>query len=276
VLSDPRFTRQLDVVAKVTANEFGGVFGGTTSTSMTGDDHRAWRQLVGKSFTAKRVSAMRPRVEEMAAHLVEEMVERGSPADLVSGLGFPLPVWVICDLLGVPDSDRDRFAYWFDTMLRIDRFGQDKIDAAQAEFEEYLRARIGAKGAEPGDDLLSEPASMVEGLDGRLTGQMLLMTAKGLLVAGHETTANVIGKMVTMLLADRTRWELLLDDPSLIRPAVEDCLRHDANPASGCPTTSARRSRSPARSCPREPRWCAAWPRPTATSAPSSTPPTWG
>ncbi|WP_211267271.1 cytochrome P450 [Nonomuraea candida] len=236
VLSDPRFTRQLDApdAARVTANESGGVFG-SGGTSMTGDEHRAWRQLVGKAFTAKRVMAMQPRIEAMAERLVERMTAGGAPAGLVAALGFPLPVWAICDLLGVPDSDRDRFAYWSDTMLSMTRFTQDEIDAAQDEFRAYLVALVEAKRAAPGDDLISELLSMVEGLDGRLTEELMLGTAKGLLVAGHETTANMIGKMVAMLLADRARWEALLADRALIRPAVEEALRFDANPGFGMP-----------------------------------------
>ncbi|MEU4832894.1 cytochrome P450 [Streptosporangium sp. NPDC023615] len=251
ILSDPRFSRRLDAedAARVTANESGGVFGsrggGSGGTgggdgdgdgdAMTGDTHRAWRQLVGRAFTARRVTAMRPRIQAMAEHLVDRMISRGRPADLVSAVGFPLPVWAICDLLGVPDSDRDRFAYWSDTMLSMTRFGQQEIDAAQEEFDAYLMTHVEAKRAEPGDDLLSELASMVEGLDGRLTEQLLTMTAKGLLVAGHETTANMIGKMMAMLLADRSRWEALLADRTLVRPAVEEALRFDANPGFGMP-----------------------------------------
>ncbi|MET8867051.1 cytochrome P450 [Nonomuraea sp. NPDC004580] len=236
VLSDPRFTRRLDApdAARVTANESGGVFG-NRGRSMTGDEHRAWRQLVGKAFTAKRVTAMRPRIEAVAEHLVEEMVAGGAPADLVSALGFPLPVWAICDLLGVPDGDRDRFAYWSDTMLSMTRFTQEEIDAAQAEFDVYLVALVDAKRKEPGDDLISELLAIVEGLDGRLTEQLLIGTARGLLVAGHETTANMIGKMMSMLLADRGRWEALLADRTLTRSAVEEALRFDANPGFGMP-----------------------------------------
>ncbi|MEV8631674.1 cytochrome P450 [Streptosporangium sp. NPDC051023] len=236
VLANPRFTRRLDAddAARVTANESGGVFG-DSGMGINDDNHRMWRQLVGKAFTAKRVIAMRPRIEAMAEHLVGNMTVQGAPADLVSALGFPLPVWAICDLLGVSDSDRDKFAYWSDTMLSMTKYGQDEIDAAQAEFDAYLVALADAKRAEPGDDLISELLSIAGELDGRLTEQMVLVTAKGLLVAGHETTANMIGKMVAMLLSDRTRWEQLLSDRELIRPAVEEALRLDANPGFGIP-----------------------------------------
>ncbi|NUW31930.1 cytochrome P450 [Nonomuraea sp. SMC257] len=241
VLSDPRFTRQLDAgdAARVTANESGGVFGrsdtSTSAMSSSGEAHMQWRRLVGRAFTAKRVLAMRPRMEEMADQLVDAMVAQGPPADLVAGLGFPLPVWVICDLLGVPDSDRDRFSYWSDTMLSLTRYTQAEIDAAQAEFDAYLAAHVGAKRAEPGEDLLSELIGIVDAADGRLTEPLLVGTARGLLVAGHETTANMIGKMAAMLLSDRSRWEALLAEPALVHPAVEEVLRFDANPGFGMP-----------------------------------------
>lgn len=238
VLSDPRFTRELhaDDAARVTANESGGVFGDSMSTTLPGGEaHRQWRRLVGRAFTTRRVMAMRPRITEMAERLVDDMVAGGAPADLVTAFGFPLPVWVICDLLGVPDSDRDRFAYWSDTMLSMTRFTQEEIDAAQEEFHAYLTAHIAAKRADPGDDLLSELIRITDTGDGRLDELVLLGTSQGLLVAGHETTANVIGKMVAMLLADRTRWERVRADRSLIRPATEEALRFDANPGFGMP-----------------------------------------
>lgn len=239
VLSDPRFTRQLDTgdAARVTANEDGGVFGAQRSGTATsaGDAHKQWRRMVGKAFTVKRVAAMRPRIEAMADGLVDAMVAGGEPADLVAALGFPLPVWVICDLLGVPDADRDRFAYWSDTMLSMTRYGQEEIDAAQAQFTDYFTAHIAAKRADPGDDLLSELIGIADAEDGRLSEPLLLGTGQGLLVAGHETTANMIGKMVAMLLADRTRWMRLLADRPLVRPATEEALRFDANPGFGMP-----------------------------------------
>ncbi|MGW0808570.1 cytochrome P450 [Nonomuraea sp. NPDC002799] len=236
LLSDPRFTHHLaaDDAANITSNESGGVFG-SEGTAVKGDAHREWRKLIGKAFTAKRVNALQPGIEAEAERLVDEMTKQGSSADLTGSLGFPLPVWVICELLGVPESDRDKFSYWSDTLLSLTKYTQAEIDAAQAEFAAYMRAHVAAKRDEPGDDLISELISLIGALDGRVTEEVTLMTAKGLLVAGHETTANMIGKMVAMLLADRTRWEQLLADRALIRPAVEECLRYDANFGFGIP-----------------------------------------
>ncbi|WP_433513245.1 cytochrome P450 [Nonomuraea sp. CA-143628] len=238
VLSDPRFTRHLDApdAARVSADASGGSFAKrrTGMATSVGEGHQQWRRLVGKAFTVKRVMAMQPRMVAMSERLIDAMVEQGAPADLVSGLGFPLPVWVICDLLGVPDEDRFRFPYWSDTLLNMTKFEQKEIDAAQADFNDYLTALIAAKKAEPGDDLISALLALVEE-DGLMTEAVVLGTCQGLLVAGHETTANMIGKMVAMLLADRRQWERLLADPSLIRSAVEEILRFDANPGFGMP-----------------------------------------
>lgn len=194
---------------------------------------------MGRAFSAKRVAGLRPRITEIADRLADDLVAAGAPADLTAALGFPLPVFVICELLGVPADDRDRFAYWSDTMLNLTRYEQAEIDAAGAEFFGYMASHVRAKRAEPGEDLLSELAAAVDEEDGSgapaLSETELVMTGIGLLVAGHETTANMIGKMVAMLLSDRGRWERLLADPALVRGAVEEALRFDANPGFGMP-----------------------------------------
>ncbi|MBE1584339.1 cytochrome P450 [Nonomuraea angiospora] len=239
VLADPRFTRLLNApdAARLSANDDGGLFSSEMAAVIpdSGEPHQRWRRLVGKYFTAKRMAALRPAMAQMAEQLIDDMVERGAPGDLKAALGFPLPVYVICDLLGVPASDRDRFAHWSDSLLNLTKFTQAETDASLAEFIQYMSEHVAAKRATPGDDLLSEliEASAAEG-EG-LTDVELLATGMGLLVAGHETTANMIGKMVGMLLSDRTRWERLLADPSLVRTAVEEALRFDANSGFGLP-----------------------------------------
>ncbi|KOX20531.1 cytochrome P450 [Saccharothrix sp. NRRL B-16348] len=237
VLADPRFTRNLDApdAARIAANESGGVFNSGLGNALPEEYHQQWRRMVGKWFTAKRMTALRPGIEAMAEHLVDEMVAGGAPADLKAALGFPLPVWVICDMLGVPESDRDKFAYWSNTLLSLTRYTQAEIDAAQAEFAAYMSAHIAATRANPGDDLISELITAAVDAGHVMPAEALLATSQGLLVAGHETTANMIGKMVGMLLSDRTRWEALLADPTLVRTAVEEALRADANPGFGIP-----------------------------------------
>ncbi|WP_240958215.1 cytochrome P450 [Streptomyces barkulensis] len=237
VLADPRFSRHLSApdAARVTADESGGVFSGTLARPMDAATHRQWRRMVGKWFTARRMTALRPGIEAMAERLIDGMVESGAPADLRAELGFPLPVWVICDMLGVPERDREKFAYWSDTLLSLTRYTQDEIDAAQAEFRVYMADHIAATRERPGEDLVSELISAAADAGHVMPDDVLLSTAQGLLVAGHETTSNMIGKMVGMLLADRGRWEELLADRSLVRTAVEEALRMDANGGFGLP-----------------------------------------
>ncbi|WP_320774499.1 cytochrome P450 [Streptomyces sp. CRN 30] len=234
LLSDARFVRptEADDAARVAPEGSGGAAAtGSTALSLPdrGEPHQRWRRRVGRYFTAKRMAALRPGMTRLAEDLVDAMVRDGAPADLRAALGFPLPVHVICDLLGVPAKDRDRFSYWSDTFLSVTRHTAGEIATAQAEFVAYMSGHVEAKRAEPADDLLSTLITESEGPDGGLSDGELVATGMGLLVAGHETTANMIGKMVSMLLAERERWERLLADRSLVRSAVEESLRFDAN-----------------------------------------------
>ncbi|MCP2245854.1 cytochrome P450 [Lentzea aerocolonigenes] len=233
ILSDPRFTRPTrgDDAARMTDTEEGGIFNSEMSAVIPqhGEAHLAWRRSIGKWFTAKRMNALRPGIAAMAEQLIDDMVAKGAPADLKASLGFPLPVWVICDMLGVPDADRDRFSHWSDAMLSMTRFSADEMKAAELEFGMYMAAHIAAKRENPGDDLLSALIADPE----PMSDVTLIATGIGLLVAGHETTANMITKMVAMLLEDRGRWESLLADPALVRTAVEESMRMDANAGLG-------------------------------------------
>jgi cytochrome P450 len=135
----------------------------------------------------------------------------------------------------VPDADRDRFSHWSDLHLSTTKYTQAEIDTGRAEFAGYMRAHVEAKRLHPADDLISELTTIRDADDGRLSDAVLMSTAMGLLIAGHETTANMITKMVTMLLADRDRWEALVADRGLIRTTVEEALRMDANAGFGMP-----------------------------------------
>ncbi|MPY50546.1 cytochrome P450 [Streptomyces acidicola] len=234
LLSDPRFVRPTaaDGAARIAPEGAGGpVANGDASLAIAdrGEAHLRWRRHIGKYLTAKRVTALRPGMTAIAESLVDNLVDQGQPGDLKATVGFPLPVYVICDLLGAPAEDRDRFSHWSDAFLNISRYTTEEARESYTEFAEYMSALIAAKRAEPGDDLIGNLIKdSTEDGEG-LSDDLLLNTGMGLLVAGHETTANMIGKMVSMLLADRTRWERLLADPSLVRTAVDEVLRFDAN-----------------------------------------------
>jgi len=233
MLADPRFSRPTaaDNSARVSPEGAGSVAadGGQMGTISKGEPHKRWRRLVGKYFTAKRMVALRPTMTQMANDLMDNMVRSGTPAGLRSNLGFPLPVYVICEILGVPAKDRDRFSHWSDNFLNVSRYTSEEVAVAEAEFTEYMAAHIDRKRAEPTDDILSTLIQESAAEDQGLTDEELRATGMSLLVAGHETTANSIGKMLSMLLADRTLWEQLLADPSLVRTAVDETLRLDAN-----------------------------------------------
>ncbi len=238
VLSDPRFVRDLSAedAARVAATDEGGVFSGQMASMVAAAEaHQRWRRLVARWFTARRMLALRPAIAATADRLIDEMAGQGAPADLVAALAFPLPVWVICDMLGVPDTDRDRFAHWSNAMLNTTAFTQDEVTAAHADFGAYMAAHVADRRARPGDDLLSELTRAVDETGTGFSDAELVFTGQGLLIAGHETTAGMIAKMVAMLLADRSRWALLLAEPALCRRAVEEVLRFDANPGFGMP-----------------------------------------
>ncbi|WP_438016675.1 cytochrome P450 [Sorangium sp. So ce315] len=237
VLSDPRFTRNLsqEGAARITANEGGSAFESEAAAEISGgEQHERWRRFISRWFTVKRIASMQQSIEAMAHGLIDRMVAKGPPADLVSELAFPLPVWVIAEILGISVDDRDRLAHWSNAMLTMTQFTQEEVDRAQAEFVEYLMGHIAKKRAQPGDDLLSDLIRAADQGE-HINEKILLMTAQGILVAGHETTSNMIGKMVAMLLSDRRRWEQLLAEPSLVRSAVEEVLRFDANAGFGLP-----------------------------------------
>ncbi|WP_419703038.1 cytochrome P450 [Promicromonospora sp. NFX87] len=237
VLSDPRFGRGTGKkdAARIADTDDGGIMNSEMATVLPqeGEGHLTWRRLVGKWFTAKRMAALRPGIVAMADQLIDTMVADGGPVDLKASFGFPLPVWVICDMLGVPDSDRDKFSHWSDCMLSMTRYTQDEMAAAMGEFGAYMAHHVALKRVTPGEDLLSELIAATDDDGEPLSDAVLVATGQGLLVAGHETTANMITKMVAMLLADRTRWEQLLADPKLVRSTVEEALRFDANAGLG-------------------------------------------
>ncbi|MHC5906514.1 cytochrome P450 [Streptomyces sp. S6] len=234
LLFDPRFARPTsdDGAARLAPEGGGGpVVDGELHDVVPdrGEGHQQWRRQVGKYFTAKRMTALRPVITDRAERLVDAMVEQGQPAELKGAFGFPLPVFVICAILGVPAEDSDRLAHWSDSFLNVSRWTKAESAAAYEEFDAYLSRHIAEVREHPGDDLLSMLIADVEDV----SDAWLLRTGIGLLVAGHETTANAIGKAVAMLLADRTRWEHLVAHPESVRTAVEETLRFDVNLGAG-------------------------------------------
>ncbi|MET7327162.1 cytochrome P450 [Nonomuraea sp. NPDC005650] len=233
VLADPRFSRNLarEGAARLSTTEDGGLFNRRTEGTMNireGQGHMRWRRLLSRWFTARKMEVWRPRVQAMTDDLLDAMLAKGSPGNLSAALSLPLPVRVICALVGAPSEDQDKFAHWSRTMLTLTRNTQEEVDQAHAEFTAYVSDLVDHNREHPGDDLLSELTQITDAEDGRLSQAELISTVRGLLLAGHETTSNMIAIMVAMLLADRERFEAVIDDPDLIPGTVEEVLRLDS------------------------------------------------
>jgi cytochrome P450 len=198
-------------------------------------DHTRLRSLVSKAFTPKMVERLRARVQDIVDERLDAVEARGeSRMDVVTDLAYPLPVVIICELLGVPPADHATFQSWSselaasidpDPLITPDQ--QARIEAAGNAFLEYFADLIERRRESLNDDLLSALIEAEEGGD-RLSEDELLGTALFLLIAGHETTVNLIGNGTLALLRYRDELERLRDNPSLDRHAVEELLRFDS------------------------------------------------
>ena len=192
-------------------------------------DHSRIRSLVSKAFTPRAVSAVEPRVAELVGEMLDRIAPRGS-VELMSELAYPLPARVICEMLGVPAEGQEIIVRHAPAVAgRIDPSpmrGADDMaaaDRAAAELTQYLESLIDSRRRSPGSDLLSALLAAEEQGD-RLTHDELLSTVILLLIAGHETTANLIGNGLLALMGQPEQSEALMADPAC---AVEELLRYD-------------------------------------------------
>lgn len=186
-------------------------------------DHTRLRKLVNKAFTARTVSRLRPRIEEIADELIDRIAQAGR-VDLLESYAFPLPITVICELLGIPAADRDNFRTWSNTI--VSAATPEQLQRDSAALAAYLAELVASKRAQPTEDLLSDLVHVSEEGD-QLSEVELLSMAFLLLVAGHETTVNLIANGVRALLDRPDQLAALRADPSLLPGAVEEFLRFD-------------------------------------------------
>jgi cytochrome P450 len=191
-------------------------------------DHTRLRKLVNRAFTVRAISRMRPRIEAIAHALADDVEARASAGDgtvdLLDTFAFPLPMTVICELLGVPDGERDAFRRWSNTLLSAG--DAQERGAAGVAMADFLARLVADKAANPGDDMLSAIVQASEDAD-RLSAREATSMAFLLLVAGHETTVNLIGNGVLALLTHPEQLAELRADPGLTPAAVEEFLRFD-------------------------------------------------
>ncbi len=234
VLRDPRFVKE--PLAALIAARFGGQVPRGVGLSMLDrdpPDHTRLRSLVSKAFTPRVVEGLRPRIQQIVDGLIARAQAVGS-MDLIEEFAYPIPVNVICEMMGVPIEDHDRFKGW---SLDIAR-GLDSIwlppdseiprrsVAARHAISDYFRELIAARRTTPRGDLLSALIAAEEAGD-KLSEEELLATCILILIAGHETTVNLIGNGVLALLRHPGELRRLRETPALITTAVEELLRYD-------------------------------------------------
>ena len=192
--------------------------------SMDPPHHTRLRTLVSRAFTKHQVDGLRPWVRQLTGELLDGLIAAGGPADLVEDFALPLPVAVICELLGVPAADRPRFRVWSDAVLSTSSLTPEEAMANVGALRAYMAEHIATRRAEPQDDLMS---ALIEARDvrDRLTELELLDLCIGILVAGHETTASQIPNFVHVLLEHPEEWARLVADPELLPAAVEELMR---------------------------------------------------
>jgi cytochrome P450 len=190
-------------------------------------DHVRRRSLLQPHFSPRRMRELRPRVEELTTVLLDDLARHGPPADLHQALAMPLPIQVICQLLGVPYGDRDQFRAWSEAAGDVrDRA---RSEHGMRELSSYGRQLAVRKRKQPGDDVISRLCA--DGLDDDEIGTL----STNLLFAGHETTVVAIDMGVLCLLANPAERQVLADDPDQITAAVEEILRAPGRSGGGIP-----------------------------------------
>jgi cytochrome P450 len=234
VLRDPRFIKE-PLVSMVAARFGVSVPPGVGLSMLDRDppDHTRLRSLVSKAFTPRVVEGLRPRIQKMVDELITRAEAVGT-MDLIEEFAYPIPVNVICEMLGVPVEDHERFKGW---SLDIAR-GLDSVwlppeseipkrsGAARHAIGDYMRGLIAERRASPRGDLLSALIAAEEAGD-KLSEDELIATCILLLIAGHETTVNLIGNGTLALLRHPEELRRLRETPGLITSAVEELLRYD-------------------------------------------------
>jgi cytochrome P450 len=234
LLKDPEIGREALDAAGILTYQGRGQGLGDNMLMADPPDHARLRGPVARSFTPRRVEALRPRVQEIADGLIDALLAKaaaGEPIDLVEDFTGPLPVMVICELLGVPTDARDSFRSW--TLAAVSGGSatpspvqQQGMLALNGYFAELIAAKQAAP--DPGADLLAELIRLNREDEDALSAEELLGTAVILLVAGHETTVNLLGNAMAALLDHPEQAALLRERPELLPGAVEEFLRFDA------------------------------------------------
>ncbi|MEU5974469.1 cytochrome P450 [Streptomyces sp. NPDC047315] len=221
VLADPRFSARIELVHPPAPGPLRtdppadpGIF-----ISQDAPEHTRFRKLLTGKFTVRRMKQLTERVEQITAEHLDAMERHGGPVDLVTAFAQPIPATVICELLGVPYEDRQRFEAFIARVSKDDATQEEQYEAFAA-LKDYVRRLVVAKRAAPTDDLLSDLTT------GDLTDEELTGVGVLLLAAGLDTTTNMIALGTFALLEHPDQWAALCAEPELVDTAVEELLRY--------------------------------------------------
>ncbi|MFJ9575897.1 cytochrome P450 [Streptomyces sp. NPDC101191] len=223
ILADPRFSSRYELMHYPFPGGPEGPLPPAPVGDMTGLDapeHTRYRRLLMGRFTVRRMRLLTDRVREITAEQLDAMERRGPGADLVEAFARPVPALMICELLGVPFADRERFQGHAETIMSMEVSPEERY-AAMAGLQEYMAELVAAQRAEPADDLLGDLAR-----DSGLTDEELVGLGGFLLAAGLDTTANMIAHGTFALLSHPEQAEALRQDPELAPQAVEELMRY--------------------------------------------------
>jgi cytochrome P450 len=229
LLDDDRLGRSHPTPQTAARTGESALFGGPMGDYATEHaDHARMRALLQPHFSPRHLRALRPRVQTLTTSLLDDMLRQGPPADLHTAVALPLPILVICELLGVPYEDRDQFRAWStDAANTVDRARSER---GLAELFGYCFGLVARKRHEPGDDVISRLCASEGVSDDEAAGLSM-----ALLFAGHETTVVQIGLGALLLLTNPEQWQTLVADPGLVPNAVEEILRAPGNGRGGIP-----------------------------------------
>ncbi len=232
LLADPRLGRSHPDPERAARFSASAILGGPSGDPATeAADHAVMRRLLTPAFSARRMRALQTHVTELVDTLLDQLAGQGSPADLHESLSFPLPVQVICELLGVPFSDRDQFRIWSASASNV----SDRKVATDGlkQLVDYMHQLITHKRAHPGQDVISD--LIAAQADVHLGDEGIAGLAAALLFAGHETTVTRIDCGTLLLLTHPGQYDALRHNPELVEGAVEEILRMAAPGGGGLP-----------------------------------------
>lgn len=227
LLADPRLGRSHPDPENAPRLSSSAVLGGPSGNPDTeAEEHARMRRQLAPAFSARRMARLRPRIQHIVAELLDDMLACAPPVDFHEAISFPLPALVICELLGVPFEDREKFRRWSDDAGHMT--DAERANAGLAQLFGYMHALVRRKQAEPAEDVISllVSAAAAEAADGAdIDADSVAMLASGLLFAGHETTVTAIDRGMTLLFTNPEQRAALAADPELTAGAVEEILR---------------------------------------------------